>query len=468
MSRFKLSCKETYDLVVIGGGAGGYEAAVRAAQLGGRVALVEKWKIGGYCVNKGCIPTKALLRSVEVLRTSHLSRVRSLGLVTGEASLDWKTMKDRKNELVESLVEGMEARLRKLGVEIVKGSGSIFRKGTVEVKKEGGGVERLNVKNIIIATGVEYRSLPPPYFKREETLTIEDIMEMECPPESILIYGSNFIGIEFSALFKALGSDVTMIESASQILPEEDAEITNLLKDALEIQDINVITNAEVKKIDGVEGKRTVSVSSGNNKTEVQFEKIFAPPEPSPNVKVLGLDRVGVKEDEEKIIVNDRMETNVPGIYAVGDVVGKYYLSHVASLEGIIAAENAMGKSSKIDYRAVPRCVYSSPEVACVGLTEEQARKFGHKTKTGTFPFFMNAGAHIQGEIEGVVKMVIEEEFGEILGIHMLGPKASLLVSEGALAIKLEATIEELANTFHPHPTLSEALRDSARQIGCG
>jgi len=449
-----------YDVIVIGGGPGGYVAAIRAAQLGGRVALVEAAHLGGTCTNWGCIPTKALLRSVECLVEAR--RAEEFGVILGSVEFSLEAIVKRKDEIVSRLREGIKYLLDSYGVTLIHGRGKLLSPTKVSVSKPDSSKLVLEGRAIILATGSKNRLLPIPGLNEVDVMTNEhEALSPKKVPESLLIIGAGPEGVEFATIYSNLGSRVTLVEMMPTVLPLEDEEMGIRLSRALTSNGVALYTKSVVKEVQRKSGHIDVCISTDGVETRVQVERVLLAAGHVPNLDDLGLDEVGVAYTKKGITVNERMETSVKGVYAVGDVV-TVSLAHVASEQGIVAAENAMGLNSTYDSRVVPRCIYTIPEVAAVGLTTQQAREQKIDFVTGRFPFTASSRALTLGETEGVIKVLAEKGSKKIIGVHIIGPRASELIPEAALAMKMGATVYDLAETIHPHPTLSEALKEAA------
>lgn len=460
MEGYTISVKErNADLTVIGAGPGGYVSAIRAAQLGGKVVLVEREEVGGVCLNKGCIPTKTLLRTTELLTL--LSKAKDFGVDIDNWSIDFKKMLLRKNQIVKRLVMGVKTLLKKNGVELVYGFARIKKSGEIKVLRNDGGMEVIKSKKIILATGSKPVKPPIPGVDFDGVLTSDDVFKLESLPQSLLIVGGGPVGLEFAQIFSSLGVEVTVVEILPHLLPNEDEEIGLMLHKIMEKKGVKVFVNTKVTKIDERKDEKQVYLLGKSGEEVKKAEKVLLAVGRTPNIEGLGLDSIGVDFDKRGILANNKMETNISGIYAAGDVAGKFLLAHTASEEGVVAAENALGYERRINYRAIPRCIFTVPEVACVGLTEKQAREAGYNLKIGRFPFLASGRALTMDETDGFVKVLIDSNTDEILGIHIIGPLASELVSEAVLAINLEATTKEIIDTIHAHPTLAEALREA-------
>ncbi len=447
------------DVAVIGGGPGGYVAALRAEQLGAKVILIEKDKIGGVCLNWGCIPTKALLHSAEVLKT--VQEAATFGVVAGEPRLDWAAAQARKQEVVDQLVGGVKMLLERAGVVVLEGAARFLSPRLIEVELDAR-KEQVEARNVIVATGSLPIELPIPGLNQPGVLDSTKALSLDELPESILIIGGGAIGVEFASLFNTLGVKVIVVEMLSRLVPTADHHLGGALEWVLNERGVEIYTEAQVTAIDGVSGKLASTVAAKDGEQEIETEKVLLAVGRRPNVENLGLEAAGVRYDKRKgIAVDEGMRTNVPGLYAIGDVVGGAMLAHVASKEGVVAAENALGLDSHMDYKVVPNCIFSDPEAASVGLSEEEAQAQGYQVKIGRFPFNGNGKALIQGQPEGFVKVVAEAQYGEILGLHVVGPHASDLILEGGLALTMEATLDEIEATIHAHPTLGEALAEA-------
>ncbi|MGQ9585814.1 MAG: dihydrolipoyl dehydrogenase [Anaerolineae bacterium] len=446
------------DVVVIGGGPGGYVAALRGAQLGAKVVLVEQEHVGGVCLNYGCIPTKALLRSVEVLELTR--RAEDFGVMTGEPRLDWQAALQRKDAVVAQLVGGVERLLQKRNVEVVRGRGTLRTPGVVEVALVEGR-RTLQARKVIVATGSQAAMPPVPGLAEAEVWTHREALEVTSLPESLVVVGGGPVGLEFAALFAGCGVQVTVVEMLERLAPGLDREIGEALTWSLAEQGVRVLTATRVTAVErGGTGLR-VRTAGPEGERSLEVSEVLVAAGRVPNVAGLGLEQAGVHYSAQGLAVDERMQTNVPDVYAVGDVTGGTMLAHVAMHEGLVAMENALGHERRMDHRAVPSCIFTVPEAASVGLSEEAARQAGREVWVGKFPFGNNGKAVAAGETEGFVKVVADARFGEVLGLHVVGPHASDLVLEGTLALVLEATLDELEACIHPHPTLGEAVAEA-------
>jgi dihydrolipoamide dehydrogenase len=452
------------DVVVIGGGPGGYVAAIRAAQLGGKVALVEKAELGGVCLNRGCIPTKAMLASAYVYDVI-ARRSSEFGIDVKEVSLDYTKVVQRRDRIVKTLVSGVGFLMRRYNVQVVRGTAKLASRNEVEVEMQDGSKQILRGRNIIIATGSTPSTLAIPGLDGDNVWDSDGALAATEVPSSLLIIGGGYIGVEWSYIFSKLGCNVTVVELTPEILPSTDKEVAAELRKALEKDGVKILTNSTVKNVEHRNGKELVTVISGSLEQQIEVEKILVAVGRKPASEGLGLESVGVATEQGRILVNDKMQTNVPGIYAIGDVVGGALLAHKASEEGVVAAENCMGRESKMHYHAIPGCIYTTPEVATVGLTEEVAKNRGIEYKVGKFFFRPNGKALGIGETTGFVKFIADAKYGEILGCHMIGPHVTDLIQEVVVAINSEATIETIARSIHAHPTLSEVVREAALDV---
>jgi dihydrolipoamide dehydrogenase len=452
------------DLVIIGGGPSGYVAAIKAAQLGGRVTLIEKDELGGTCLNWGCMPTKALLHGVEILES--LETGKEFGIQADGVKVDFAKMSARKDRAVKILVSGVGGLMKANGVEVVKGSARLISPRAVQVVDEKSQSVSYEARKIILATGSISAPLPIPGAQLSGVIDSTGALKLTRVPESMVIIGAGPIGLEFGTIFSALGAKVTILELLPQILPSEDEEVASALEKSLRHFKIKILTGSQVKGIEELAGgKLKVSAATGEGEKAFEAELVLVAVGRKPNLEGLGLEGAGVRFGKKGIEVNSRMETNVPGVYAVGDVTGQWLLAHFAFAQGEVAAENAVGRESQLESLAVPRCVYTLPEVASVGLTEKEAREKGYEIKVGKFPFSANGKATVLGERTGFVKIVSEVKYGEILGMNIFGPHATDLIGEAVLAMTLEGTAQDIARAIHPHPTLTEALKEAALDV---
>ena len=452
------------DIVIIGAGPGGYVAAIKAAQLGGKVTLVEKEELGGTCLNWGCMPTKALLHGVEILEL--LETGKEFGIQVDGVKVDFAKMCARKDRAVKTLVGGVSGLMKANGVEVIKGAAKLISPRMVQVVDEKNQSSSYRARKIILATGSVSAPLPIPGAQLSGVIDSTGALKLTRVPESMVIIGAGPIGLEFGTIFSALGSKVTLLELLPQILPSEDEEVASALEKSLRHYKIKILTGSQVKGIEeSAGGKLRVSAATGEGEKTLEAEVVLLAVGRKPNLEGLGLQETGVRFGKKGVEVNSRMETNIPGVYAVGDVTGQWLLAHFAFAQGEVAAENAVGREAQLDSLAVPRCVYTLPEVASVGLTEKEAREKGYEIKAGRFPFSANGKATVLGERTGFVKIVSEVKYGEILGVNIFGPHATDLIGEAVLAMTLEGTAQDIARAIHPHPTLTEALKEAALDV---
>ncbi|MGC8873448.1 MAG: dihydrolipoyl dehydrogenase [Chloroflexia bacterium] len=461
--------EDRYDVAIIGGGPGGYVAAIRAAQLGGRVALVERERVGGVCLNHGCIPTKALLASAERL---HVARdAERFGILGCEgARPDWSRIQQRKAEVVDTLVSGIERLLRDHRIALFPGTARLEDPRTVHVLlRDGAGEAVLRAGRIILATGSEPASLPVPGADLPGVLDSRDLLALSQLPGSLVVIGAGVIGMEMALLFRWLGAEVAVVEMLPNILPPVEPELARRFATIARQQGIVLQTGARVTEIRQGEDGRLGVVYEGKKGVEVAWgERVLVATGRRPSDGGLDLERLGIARQGRAIAVNDRLETSVPGIWAIGDCTGGALLAHRASYHGEVAAENALGSRRAVDERAIPYAVYTWPEIAGVGWTAEQARAAGRPVAESRFPFTANGRAHTLGETGGQVRLVYDPGEGTVLGIHILGPHASELIGEAALAVQARLKVGELAQTVHAHPTLSEALMEAAKAAAHG
>ncbi len=452
-----------YDIVILGGGPGGYVAAIRAAQLGLKVAVIEKENLGGVCLNWGCIPTKALLRNAEIL--SLLRRAKDFGITADNVQADVGAAVERSRKVVERLVKGVQFLMQKNKVDVIAGEGYLMSAQRVGVR----GGQSLKAKNIVIATGGRPRTLPGLEVDGETVLTSREVMMLKEKPQHLIVVGGGAIGCEFAYYFNAYGSKVSIIEMMPHLLPLEDEEISVELERNFLKQGIKFHTGMTFKSLGKADGKVQVTLApaSGAQGKDVTLEgdKVLVAVGVRGNIENIGLENAGVATTERGFIaVNEKMQTNVPNVYAVGDVTGKLPLAHCASAQGEIAVETIAGKeTTPLVYENIPRATYCQPQVASVGLTEAQAKARGYAVKVGQFPFRALGKALAMAEHEGFVKVVVNAGYGELLGAHIIGSEATELLPELVLAQALEATAHELGHTVHAHPSLAEAIMEAAR-----
>ena len=447
------------EFAILGSGPGGYVAALRAAQLGAQATVIEEQQIGGVCLNVGCIPTKTLLRSAQVFRT--IQHAEAFGIrLEGSAGPDWPAMQARKERIVRQLVGGVGVLLRKAGVQVLQGRGRFVAPKVLEVTTSDG-TQQVEAKTVIIATGSRPVQLPLPGMDLPGVLDSTSALELEDLPERLLIVGGGVIGVEFADIFSAFGIEVTIVEMLDRLLPLMDADLGQAMAWTLGQRGVQLHLGSRLARLDAAASALQATVTTPQGELAIETDRVLVAVGRRPNIEDLGLKSAGVQVEKMGIPVNHQMQTNVPGIYAIGDVTGGLQLAHVASQGGEVAVENALGHASTLNLKTVPSIVYTDPEVASVGLTEEQAREAGYDVKTGRFPLTASGKALTYGETDGFVKVVSESRFGEVLGLHAVAPHASELIHEGGLALALEATLDEMAATVHGHPTLGEAVREA-------
>ncbi len=449
-------------IVILGAGPGGYVAAIKAAQLGADVTVVEDTEVGGTCLNRGCIPTKALVSSAEVLYK--VKHAKDYGLeLNGDVRADIEKVMLRKDKVVSTQVKGIRGLFKSWGVRLVEGRGVLLGPQKIKVTLKDGSEEDIDTDKIIIATGSRPAQIPAFPIDGERILSSDHALNLTEIPQSLLIIGAGVIGCEFAFIYKEFGSEVTMVEMMPNAVSTEDEEISKVLERELKKRKIKLIANIKIEKVEVKESSVSAVLSDGK---VIEAEKALVSIGRAMNSENLGLDAAGVKTGQRgEILTNDRMETNVEGIYAVGDVTGGIMLAHVASREGVIAAENATDGDSVMKYDVVPAAIFTSPEIGSVGLREKQALDKGLKIRVGRFQFRALGKAHAMGEIVGLVKMIADEQTDRILGAHIIGAHASDLIHEIALAIEKGLTAKDIAHTIHAHPTLSEGIMEAAEDV---
>lgn len=444
---------KNYDVVIIGGGPGGYVAAIKSAQSGLKTALIEKEVVGGICLNHGCIPTKAMLKSSKVYK--QMLHAKDYGLLASEVGFDWKAIMDRKNSVVKKLTTGVGFLLKKNGVEVYQGLGVVKDKSTVEVNGE-----TLKTKNLILATGASPIVPPIPglqeAYEKGFAVTSRELLAIDHVPNHLVIIGGGVIGVEFATVFSSFGSDVTIIEKLDGILPMMDDDIRTAYTKTLKKDGIKIFTSAEVK---GVDGKFVTYLLDGKEE-KVEADTILVSVGMRANSK--GFEALNLKMDRASVETNDQLETSVKGVYAIGDLNGKYMLAHVASHEGLVAIEHILGHDAKMNYDQVPNAVYGHPEIASVGKTEKALKEAGVEYTASTFPIAGVGKSVADGEKEGFIKLLVGKKYKEILGAHIFSYNASDLIAELGVTMKLEGTAYEVADTIHAHPTLSEIVMEAA------
>ncbi|MBV6632570.1 MAG: dihydrolipoyl dehydrogenase [Alphaproteobacteria bacterium] len=450
-----------FDLVVMGGGPGGYVAAIRAAQLKMKVALVEREHLGGICLNWGCIPTKALLRSAEIHHLLH--NLDAYGFAADNIRFDLDKVVKRSRGVAGQLSGGVKHLLKKNKVTVFDGTAKLAGKGKVAVDLQKGGNETLSAKHIIIATGARARTLPTMKPDGKFIWTYKEAMVPDAMPKKLLVIGSGAIGIEFASFYLNMGADVTVVEMVDRILPAEDEEISAFAKKSFEKQGMKILTNAKVEGTKANASQIEATIDVGGKKQTEKFDRIVLAIGITGNIEDIGLEGTKVQTDRGHIVINEWMETGEPGVYAIGDVVGPPWLAHKASHEGVICVEKIAGINDvhPLDTSGIPGCTYCTPQVASVGLSEAKAKAAGHEIKVGRFPYIGNGKAIALGEPEGLVKTIFDAKTGELLGAHMIGAEVTELIQGYGIAKTLETTEAELMHTVFPHPTLSEMMHES-------
>lgn len=464
---------QEYDLVILGGGTGGYVAAIRASQLGLKTAIVEKEKLGGTCLHKGCIPSKALLRSAEVFKTT--KRSEEYGISTSDVTIQFDKVQERKRKIIDQLHKGVQHLMKQGKIDIYNGIGrilgpSIFSPipGTISVEMNNGSEnEMLLPKHVIIATGSRPRNLLGLEVDNEYVINSEQALALESLPSSIIIVGGGVIGVEWASMLSDFGVEVTIIEYADQIVPTGDKDISKEMQRLLKKKGVKIVTGAKVLpesliKDNGV----TISAEIKNSQKDFKAEKLLVSVGRQANIEGIGIENTDIHTDKGVIVTNDVYQTNEAHIYAIGDVIGGLQLAHVASHEGIIAVDHIAGENpAPLDYHLISKCIYCNPEMASVGITEDEAKEKGYNIKVGKFSFRAIGKALVYGEYDGFIKIVANKDTDDILGVHMIGPHVTDMISEAGLAMVLDATPWEIGHTIHPHPSLSEAIGEAALAV---
>lgn len=451
-----------FDLVVIGSGPGGYVAAIRASQLGLKVAIVEKAELGGICLNWGCIPTKALLKSAQVF--DYINHAGDYGINVKEASEDFDAVIKRSRGVAAGMSKGIEFLMKKNKIQVITGFGKIVAKGKIEVDLDGK-KESVEAAHIILATGARARELPNVKIDGEKVVEYRKAMTLPKKPESMLVIGSGAIGVEFAYFYATMGTKVTIVEFMDRILPVEDEEISKTLEKLYKKKGLQIMTSSFVEKVDTSGNGCKVTVKTAKGEEVIACDIVLSAAGVQTNLEGLGLEALGIKTDKGKVVVDEFYRTTLPGVYAIGDIVPGPSLAHVASAEGIICVEQIAGHHPEpLDYGNIPGCTYCHPEVASVGLTEAQAKEKGYDVKVGKFPFSASGKASASGHKDGFVKVVFDAKYGEWLGCHMIGEGVTDMIAEAVVARKLETTAHEIIKAVHPHPTMSEAIMEAAAQ----
>jgi dihydrolipoamide dehydrogenase len=451
----------SYDLIVLGTGPGGYVAAIRASQLGLKVAVVEKESLGGICLNWGCIPTKALLKSANVFE--YIQHASDYGISIKGADVNFTDVVKRSRGVADGMSKGVQFLMKKNKIDVIMGFGKLKAGKKIEVKDDAGKTETYSAEHIIVATGGRSRELPTMPIDGKKIIGYRQAMVLDKAPKKMVIVGSGAIGVEFAYFYNAMGTEVTVVEFMPRIVPVEDEEVSKALERNFKKSGMKVMTSAEVTNVDtkGKGCKVTVKTKKGDE--VIDCDIVLSAVGVSTNIEGIGLEDIGVATDKGKVIVDDYYKTNIPGVYAIGDIVHGPALAHVASAEGITCVEKIAGHSPEpIDYNNIPGCTYCSPEIASVGYTEEKAKEAGYELKVGKFPFSASGKASAAGAKDGFVKLVFDAKYGELLGAHMIGANVTEMIAEIVAIRKLETTGHELIKTVHPHPTMSEAVMEAA------
>lgn len=450
-----------YDIIVIGSGPGGYVAAIRASQLGFKTAIVERESLGGICLNWGCIPTKALLKSAQVFE--YLNHAADYGIKVEGGEADFNAIIKRSRGVADGMSKGIQFLMKKNKIDVIMGIAKIKKGGKIEVKGGDGSTKEYTAKHTILATGARSRELPNLKQDGKKVIGYRQAMNLEKQPKSLIVVGSGAIGVEFAYFYNAIGTKVTIVEYLDRIVPVEDEDVSKQLERSLKKNGINVLTKAEVTAVDTSSSPSKVKIKTDKGEETIEAEVVLSAVGITPNIENLGLEEVGVKTDKGRVIVDDFYKTNVDGVYAIGDIVKGQALAHVASAEGITCVEKIKGLHVEpIDYNNIPGCTYCSPEIASVGYTEKAAKDAGYEIKVGKFPFSASGKASAAGAKDGFVKVIFDAKYGEFLGAHMIGNNVTEMIAEVVAARKLETTGHEIIKTIHPHPTMSEAVMEAA------
>ncbi|MEJ6584124.1 MAG: dihydrolipoyl dehydrogenase [Crocinitomicaceae bacterium] len=452
----------SYDIIVVGSGPGGYVAAIRASQLGLKTAIVERESLGGICLNWGCIPTKALLKSANVFE--YLNHASDYGITVKEAKADFGAMVERSRGVANGMSQGIQFLMKKNKIDVLKGNGVIKAGKKVEVTDEAGKVtEYAADKGVIIATGARSRQLPNLPQDGKKVIGYREAMTLTTLPKKMVIVGSGAIGVEFAYFYGTLGTEVTVVEYLPNIVPIEDVDVSKQLEKSFKKAGINIQTNASVESVDTSGKGCVVTVKTAKGEEKIECDIVLSAVGIEANIENIGLEELGIVTDRGRILVNDYYQTNLPGYFAIGDVLPNAALAHVASAEGIICVEKIAGHNPEpLDYGNIPGCTYCSPEVASVGMTEAAAKEAGHEIKVGKFPFSASGKASAAGAKDGFVKLIFDAKYGELLGGHMIGANVTEMVAELVALRKLETTGHQLIKTVHPHPKMSEAIMEAA------
>lgn len=449
-----------YDIIVIGSGPGGYVAAIRASQLGFKTAIVERESLGGICLNWGCIPTKALLKSAQVFE--YLNHAEDYGIKVSGGEADFTAIVNRSRGVADGMSKGIQFLMKKNKIDVIMGSATIKKGGKIAVKDAEGSVKEYSAKHTILATGARSRELPNLKQDGKNIIGYRQAMSLEKQPESMIVVGSGAIGVEFAYFYNAIGTKVTIVEYLDKIVPVEDEDVSKQLERSLKKAGITVLTGSEVTGVVQSGSVNKVTVKNAKGTQELEATVVLSAVGITPNIENIGLEEVGVKTEKGQVVVDQYYKTNVDGVYAIGDIVKGQALAHVASAEGITCVEKIAGMDVEpINYGNIPGCTYCSPEIASVGLTEKAAKEAGYELKIGKFPFSASGKASAAGAKDGFVKMIYDAKYGELLGAHMIGANVTEMIAEIVVARKLETTGHEMLKAVHPHPTMSEAIMEA-------
>jgi len=451
-----------YDIIVLGSGPGGYVTAIRASQLGLKTAIIERESLGGICLNWGCIPTKALLKSANVFE--YLTHASDYGINVKEASVDFNAMIDRSRGVASGMSNGIQFLLKKNKIDVIKGDGVVKAGKKVAVTGEDGKITEYTAdKGLIIATGTRSRQLPNLPQDGEKIIGYREAMTLKSQPKKLVVVGSGAIGVEFAYFYNAIGTEVTLVEYLPNIVPVEDEDVSKQMEKSLKKSGITILTNANVESVDTSGKGCVVTIKTAKGEEKIECDVVLSAVGVVSNIENIGLEEVGIVVDKGRVLVNDFYQTNIPGYYAIGDIVPGPALAHVASAEGIICVEKIAGKNPEpLDYGNIPGCTYASPEIASVGMTEKQAKEAGLDIKIGKFPFSASGKASAAGAKDGFVKLIFDAKYGEVLGAHMIGANVTEMIAEIVSIRKLETTGHDIIKTVHPHPTMSEAIMEAA------
>jgi dihydrolipoamide dehydrogenase len=448
-----------YDVIVLGSGPGGYPAAIRASQLGKKVAIIEKESLGGVCLNWGCIPTKALLKSAQVYE--YLKHAQAYG-ITATGTHDFGAVVKRSRGVADKMSKGVNFLMKKNKIDVIMGFGKLVAANKIEVTAADGSKQIVEAKNIVIATGGRARQLPSLPIDGQKIIGYREAMVLPTQPKSMIVVGSGAIGVEFAYFYNSMGTKVTIVEFLPRIVPVEDEDISKELEKQYKKSGIDIMTNAEVTKVDTTANGVKATIKTATGEVSLEADLVLSAVGVVANIEGIGLESLGVKTEKGKIVVDGFQQTSVKGVYAIGDCTPGQALAHVAAKEGINAAEHIAGHHPEpLDYNNIPGCTYCSPEIASVGYTEAKAKEAGYEIKVGKFPFMASGKASAAGATEGFVKVIYDAKYGEFLGCHMIGANVTEMIAEAVVARKLETTAHEILNAVHPHPTMSEGLKEA-------